>query len=108
MIDAAPAYVPLPELPPAFSIARTGADDPFRIRRSCTSESGEIVVCGRRGAGLGLELLPDLWRDAPRDPDLPVGTDLAPGLRLGANVTQTLRPDGWVDQRVMIGLRSRF
>ena len=103
-VDMAPAPASLA----GFSIAYLGAEEPFRVHRSCRGAGDEIIVCGRRGESrYRLQPLPPSGI-APPDADLPVGTALAPNLRAGMDVTQHVRPDGFIAQEVWLRLRFRF
>jgi len=92
-----------------FSIAHLGPGAPFHVDRSCRGGGGaEIVVCGRRGdSPYRLQPLPPSGI-APPDAGLPVGIDLAPNLRAGADITQHVRPDGFVAQEIWLRFRLRF
>lgn len=82
---------------------------PQYLRDACrTAGEDEIVVCGRRDQ--------DRFRvhavAPPRGMVLrrpsPFEWDLGGGARAGLDISQVLRPDGFVDYRVMIGIRIPF
>ena len=82
---------------------------PPLLRDGCRSGSeDEIVVCGRRDQ--------DRYRlqdvAPPRGMVLrrpsPFEWDLGGGARAGVDISQIVRPDGFVDYRVMIGIRIPF
>ncbi|MGE0179199.1 MAG: hypothetical protein AB7O91_05210 [Sphingomonas sp.] len=108
MFEAPPAPVPLAEAPPAFSIERREPLPDFRVERRCDPNGAEILVCGRRGeSAYRLPPMPPAF-DAALDPVIPFGVDVGQGMRLGPTVSQVTLPGGFISQRVMMTLRTRF
>jgi hypothetical protein len=84
-------------------------DENPRILSNCRrpAESGEIVVCGRRGDGQRLEELRPPPGTEERAEGEVVGIDLPFG-RVEPELSTIVRPDGWVDKRVMVKLKIPF
>jgi hypothetical protein len=86
-------------LPPAERSTRIV---PGACERGAT---GEIVVCGRGSERHRLRDLPPPPGGAPRDGV--VGVDLPFG-RVEPSLETVIRPDGWIDKRVMVKLKVPF
>lgn len=102
--SAAPGAAPLPLTPPPPAIVIP------RFTDECPRAAGnDIVVCGRRD-GDARHRVPGTPpggdpRDAPRGPP---GMQLSDGVRVEAQSMQRVRPDGWVDRRVVVRFRIAF
>ena len=78
-----------------------------RIVGACRrGEGDDIVVCGRRGGGHRLEPLTPPPGVEEQEGGV-VGIDLPFG-RVEPEMSTIVRPDGWVDKRVVVKLKIPF
>lgn len=80
---------------------------PRIVGERCRAEGEEIVVCGRRDPDrYGVkDLGPE---DAGAQRDRRLGLELAPGVRAEVEALQAARPDGLVDKRIMLHVKTKF
>lgn len=109
MFEQPPTAVPLPDIPPGFSIAVPLELNPLAIRTRCRTDGDEILVCGRRGESpYRASPLPPAPLDPVRETHIPFGFDVGQSMRLGPTVDQVTLPGGFISRRVMMTLRTRF
>ena len=109
MFEQPPVVVPMPDLPPSYSIAVPLELNPFVLRRPCRADGEEIIVCGRREESAYRTVpLPPAPLDPVRETHIPFGFDVGQGMRLGPTIDQVTLPGGFISQRAMMTLRTRF
>lgn len=103
-VSAAPGAGSVPLTPPPPAIVTP------RFTEDCPRAAGnDIIVCGRRD-GDARHRVPGTPpggdpRDAPRGP---IGMQLSDRVRVEAEPMQSVRPDGWIDRRVVVRFRIAF
>jgi hypothetical protein len=109
MIEQPAIVTPIPDVPPGYSIAVTLDLNPFALRRPCRADGEDIIVCGRRGESPYRTVEPPpVALDPVRETHIPFGLDVGQGMRLGPTIDQVTLPGGFISQRVMMTLRTRF